>query len=98
MISVYTTAPIDRAEEIARSLVEERFAACVNLHEIESVYRWEGEIVTEDEVALDVKTSRSYTEVKERIQELHPYDVPPIIRYDTEANNEYEDWVRSTSQ
>ncbi|MDY6765466.1 MAG: divalent cation tolerance protein CutA, partial [Halobacteria archaeon] len=55
MITVYTTVPNqEEATRIAHTLVEERFAACVNTHEVGSVYRWEGEIIEEGEVALDV--------------------------------------------
>lgn len=98
MITVITTAPEDTAPEIAETLVEERLAACVNTHPINSIYRWEGEIVTDNEVALDIKTARPYSEVRDRVQELHPYDVPAIIRIDAEANPRYEEWVRESTR
>lgn len=94
MITVYTTVPdTETADEIAQALVEERVAACVNAHEVSSTYRWEGEIVEEDEVALDIKTALPFDEVRERLAELHPYDVPAVLRRDVEANDEYAEWV-----
>jgi len=66
MISVYTTVPDEEtAERMARELVEERVAACVNYHAVSSVYRWEG----------------------------HPYDLPAVLRAETEANEAYDGWV-----
>lgn len=98
MITVHTTLPPGDAAEIAETLVEERLAACVNMHPIESIYRWEGSVVREDETALDVKTARPYSEVRSRIQELHPYDVPMIVRVDAEANRGYREWVEESTR
>ncbi|MDY7081668.1 MAG: divalent-cation tolerance protein CutA [Halobacteria archaeon] len=96
--TVYTTAPEGEARQLARSLVEEQLAACVNLHDIDSVYRWEGEIVEEGEVALDVKTAVEYDALEERLVDMHPYDVPPVLRFEPdEVNDEYDDWVRDVS-
>lgn len=94
MRSVYTTVPPEDAEPLARRLVEERVAACVNLHTVDSVYRWQGSVVEEEEVALDVKTALPYEDVERRIQELHPYDVPAIIEHEVgKVLKEYEEWV-----
>ncbi len=99
MKTVYTTAPEDEAEEMARTLVEERVAACVNLHPVDSVYRWQGEIVEDGEVALEVKTALPYDEVERRIVEMHPYEVPAVVRYDVDdVLEEYEDWVEAATQ
>ncbi|MCX2818811.1 MAG: periplasmic divalent cation tolerance protein [Methanobacteriota archaeon] len=99
MILVHTTVPDDgTAESMARELVEERVAACVNANPVSSTYRWDGEVVEEDEVALEIKTALPYDEVRERVEEIHPYDVPCIIRYDTEANDDYADWVRDATR
>ena len=99
MISVYTTVPDEEtAEEMARELVEEGVAACVNYHAVSSTYRWEGEIVEEDEYALDAKTALGYEEVRERIRKVHPYDVPAVLRVETEANEAYDEWVEECSE
>jgi len=97
MISVHTTVPDDgTADRIARELVEDRVAACVNTHTVGSTYLWEGEVVEEDEAALEIKTSVPFDEVRERVEALHPYDVPMVTRYDAEANDAYADWVRDS--
>ncbi len=98
MIEVHTTVPdVDSAEEIAFELVDAGYAACVNYHEIRSVYRWEGETVEESEYAVDVKTSRDFEEVRRAVEDIHPYDVPAVIRRKSEANDDYEDWVDRNS-
>jgi len=94
MISVYTAVPDEEtAERMARDLVEERVAACVNYHAVSSVYRWEGDVVEEDEYALGVKTALPYDEVRGKIEEVHPYDLPAVLRAETEANEAYDEWV-----
>ncbi len=58
-----TTCPKDKSEELARSLVEERVCACVNIvSSVKSIYHWKGKIVTEEESLLIMKTQ----EVKRR--------------------------------
>ena len=98
MISVHTTVPDkETAERMARELVKERVAACVNYHAVSSTYRWEGEVIEEDEYALEVKTALEYDEVHEAIEEKHPYDIPAILRVETEANDGYDEWVEDCS-
>ena len=83
MPTVYITAPPDAAPDLARALVEERLAACVNRVPVQSVYRWEGEIHDDEEVVLFAKTSEArYDDLKARVLELHPHDVPCIERFD----------------
>lgn len=86
MTTVYVTAPPEAAPDIAETLVEERLAACVNRVPIQSVYRWDDEIHDDAEVALLVKTeSDLYDRLETRIEELHPYDVPCIERFDEDG-------------
>jgi periplasmic divalent cation tolerance protein len=83
MPTVYVTAPPDAAEEIARELVAERLAACVNRVDCRSTYRWEGEVHDDDEEILLVKTTEShYARLVERVEAIHPHDVPCIERFD----------------
>lgn len=82
--------------EIAQVLLNERLCACVNqVREVTSVYRWQGEIVTNREVVCLIKTrSDRYAELVERLNELHPYDVPEMVRMSVESvNQSYLDWV-----
>ena len=80
-VVVYITAPSrDEAARIARALVEERLAACVNLTPIESVYRWQGAVEEAAELLLVVKTRRAALDaLAARVRALHSYTVPEII-------------------
>ncbi|MCK9489320.1 MAG: divalent-cation tolerance protein CutA [Xanthomonadales bacterium] len=79
---VLSTCPDDdTAARLARALVEERLAACVNrLPLTASTYRWQGQVVEEGEVLLLIKTvADRYPALAERLAVLHPYQVPEII-------------------
>src|SRR5262245_35605965 len=72
-------APRD-AERIARALVEERLAACVNVVPgVVSVYRWKGVVERENELLLVIKTLADRVDaLKARLLELHPYELPEV--------------------
>lgn len=95
--AVYLTFPdADTAESIARTLVERRLAACVNVLPVgRSVYRWEDEIVADYEVVAIAKTTRRcLNELIQAVQELHPYDLPGVIAYKAAGGlAEYLEWV-----
>ncbi|WP_435358333.1 divalent-cation tolerance protein CutA [Haloarchaeobius sp. DFWS5] len=98
MPTVYVTAPPDSADELARTLVGERFAACVNQVHCRSTYRWDGEVHDDDEVILLVKTTdECYDSLVERIETLHPYDVPCIERFDeSHVTDAFGQWRTET--
>lgn len=86
------------AERIARRLVEQRLAACVNiLAPCTSVYRWNAAIETAAEVPLLIKTTRArYAELQDVLAEAHPYELPEIIAVPLEAGLPgYLAWVAS---
>ncbi|MFW6320999.1 MAG: divalent-cation tolerance protein CutA [Halohasta sp.] len=86
MPTVYVTAPRSAAAELAETLVDERLAACVNAVDCRSTYRWDGTVETDDETILLIKTTAAgYDRLADRIEELHPYDVPCIERFDEAA-------------
>ena len=79
---IVATALPDRAEarRIARILLAEKLAACVQLLDMESHYVWKGETLAEPEVMLMAKTRAALFEsVIGRIKGLHPYEVPEIV-------------------
>ncbi len=79
-VVVLCTAPPDGARSIARSLVQERLAACVNIMPVLSYFVWKGELAEEAEKLMIIKTAASVVEpLKSRIKELHSYQVPEII-------------------
>ena len=69
------------AERLARTLVEARLAACVNiLAPCRSVYRWQGSVESAEEVPLLIKTrAERYAELETAIRAQHPYDLPEIV-------------------
>jgi periplasmic divalent cation tolerance protein len=93
---VLITAPRGKGKEIARKLVEERLAACVNIASVESVYWWQGKIEEDNEDLLVVKTSaEKIEELVRRVKEIHPYEVPEIIALPVAAClHDYCKWVR----
>lgn len=95
MPTVYITAPRDDAHDLARSLVDERLAACVNLLECDSIYRWDDAVVTDEECILLAKTTDTgYDDLRAYVEEHHPYDVPCIERFDeAEVQSAFAEWV-----
>lgn len=81
LIALCTCPDAAIADRIARTLVAERLAACVNrLAGVESTYRWNGEVQVDEEVLLVIKTSRArYAALEDRLVALHPYEVPEVI-------------------
>lgn len=98
---VLITAPNEEVGlRIARALVEERLAACVNLVPgLTSVYRWQGEVVEDKEVLLIAKTTTfAFPRLKERVLALHPYTVPEIVALPiAEGHGAYLDWLRENA-
>ncbi len=95
---VLITAPRGRGEEIAKRIVEERLAACVNVVKgVKSFYWWEGRVNEDDEELLVVKTRADAVDsLIRRVKEIHPYSVPEIIALDiVEGNRDYLEWVRA---
>jgi periplasmic divalent cation tolerance protein len=99
--SIYiTTKDEEEARRIGKTLVEEKLAACVNIHPIKSIYRWGGGIEEEEETALLVKTKAELAdEVIERVKELHSYEVPCIVSLPIEKGNPaYLKWIKESTK
>jgi len=97
IIVLGTTDTVELAKKIARELVEEKEAACVNiLPGISSIYRWEGKICEDNECLLVIKSSRSkFDLIKDRIKKLHTYTTPEIIAVPIEFGDDaYLNWLR----
>lgn len=94
---IYVTAS-DAAEAnlIARTVVEERLAACANLlGAIKSVYWWDGRVCEGEEAALVLKTSEGRKiELIKRIKDLHSYDCPCIVCLPVaDGNPDFLNWI-----
>ncbi len=97
IVLVLCTAPQGEAEEIARRLVEERRVACVNITPVRSVYRWDDEVVCDEEQLLICKTTAGESgDLIRRIEAIHSYEVPEVLAIPVpEGSLPYLDWVRS---
>jgi periplasmic divalent cation tolerance protein len=95
---VLVTAPdAEVAARLARTMVEERLAACVNLVPgVRSIYRWAGAVQEDAEVLLVIKTREDrLPALSKRVQELHPYELPELIAIGVQGGSErYLEWLR----
>jgi len=96
-IVIYCTVPNrNEGKEIAKALLTNKSAACVNIiDKIESIFSWDGEIMEEKEAMLMIKTKREHFEnVNRTIQKLHSYNVPEVIALPIlEADDTYLKWI-----
>jgi periplasmic divalent cation tolerance protein len=102
LVIVLSTVSDDaRAEELARTLVDERLAACVHLHApATSFYRWKGRLERDTERPIAIKTTADRLDaLRERFNALHPYELPEfvVIRAD-EGSEAYVKWVREQTR
>jgi periplasmic divalent cation tolerance protein len=96
-ILVFTSLPdVDVARRIARDLVEERLAACVQIGApVESLYHWRGRLETAREIPLAIKTrADAFPALERAIRERHPYELPEIVAVSiTDALPGYLAWI-----
>jgi periplasmic divalent cation tolerance protein len=95
-IVITTAASREEAEDIARNLVDERPAACVNVVPgLTSIYRWKGDVETASEVLLIIKTTAANLErVESTLRRLHSYEVPEFMVLTPDASAKpYLDWL-----
>jgi periplasmic divalent cation tolerance protein len=89
---------LDEARRIARKLIEERLAACVNLAPgVRSLYRWKGEIEEADEYLLVIKSSRDlFDRLRLELEKAHTYEVPEVVAIPIVAGSpNYLNWMDS---
>lgn len=100
LIAVLTTVGSEAdARRMARALVEQRLAACVQISRIDSVYRWEGAVQEEPEWRLLVKAPASrWDELHRAVRALHPYELPALFALPvSQADEAYVQWVEDQS-
>jgi periplasmic divalent cation tolerance protein len=100
IVVIFCTVPAAESEAMARTLVEGRLVACVNVLPVHSYYRWNGEFCSEPEHLLIAKTKESLkTEVIAAIRQVHSYEVPEIIAVPVIAGYEpYLAWVNAETK
>lgn len=95
-IVLTTTATVEQARELGRTLVDERLAACATIvPAVESIYRWRGEIETSGEALLLLKTDVKHLEgLRARLLAMHSYEVPESLVLPVESGSEgYLKWL-----
>ena len=100
-VVVLTTLGADAdAAAMARTLVDERLAACVNVLPVMlSVYRWKGAVEQDREQQLVIKTAASRVAALEaRVRELHPYELPEFLVLSASGSRAYLDWIGAESR
>ena len=96
-----TTATKEEAQKIARHLVEQKVAACVQVSgPITSVYRWKGKVETAEEWLCLIKTQESlYSELEKAIISLHSYETPEIIALPIiTGSRDYLSWLQNETE
>ena len=99
VIAFSTFPDRETAQKIARELVENAIVACANLvPSMESIYFWKEKVETSAEVfAIFKMTAARYSEFELRLRELHPYDVPEIVRLNISAGSaDYLRWIEES--
>ncbi|AEB11764.1 divalent-cation tolerance protein CutA [Marinithermus hydrothermalis] len=101
LVVLVTVPNEETAKTLARTLVEERLAACVNIVPgLTSVYRWEGKVVEDAELLLVIKTTEArFAALEARVRALHPYTVPEVIALPIQAGaRPYLEWLAAETQ
>jgi len=100
IVVLITTPSKDEAERIARHLIENRLAACVNIvPSVRSLYRWEGNICDETESLLIVKTQADrFDQLSREVKAHHRYTVPEIIALPiVQGSPDYLNWIQEST-
>ena len=93
---ILCTCSPGEAPGLARALLEERLVACVNIVPgLRSLYRWKDQLEDDEESLLIIKTPRRlYARLEERLNALHPADVPEILSLSVaDGSDAYISWV-----
>ncbi|MDH1975958.1 divalent-cation tolerance protein CutA [Aliarcobacter butzleri] len=94
-----TCSSEEEAENIAKILIEEKFAACVQLSQIKSFYNWDNQFCSDKETLLNIKTRKKhFKKIKSKIKELHSYDVLEIIQLDiSKSSKKYLKFIKDNT-
>jgi len=88
------------AAAIARTLIDERLAACVNILPVmTSVYRWQGKVEQDQEQQMVIKTGTDrLADLQARLRQLHPYELPEFLVLSASGSEAYSAWVGESTR
>ena len=98
-ITVFTTTDnLEEARKLAKTLVEQKLAACAQISKIESFYTWENDVQNDQEFRIMFKTTKDkYKDMEKTILKTHSYDLPAIYAVDVdELHKPYGDWINKS--
>lgn len=85
------------ARKLSNYLVENKLVACANIFPIKSAYWWKGAVQSDNEFVSIVKSvPELWNKLQATVEDIHPYDVPCIMKINAEANESYEKWIRDS--
>ncbi len=83
------------SEKISKHLLDKKLVGCVNMFPITSQFWWKGNIEKEEEHVIIAKTfENKFKEITKEVKKLHSYETPAILKFNVEAEKEYEEWLR----
>ena len=97
MMIVFTScANMEEARKLAQLIIDQRLAACVQFHEVGSMYTWKGELKAVKETLMVIKTLESKLQhIEDVISANHSYSVPEIAAVDVRRiNRPYKEWMQ----
>lgn len=99
-IVLTTVSSEELAQTLARQIVEARLGACVQIDRIQSVYRWDGQLCSEPECRLMIKTRKAcFAALAQFIRAHHAYEVPEIVQIPVAAGStDYLRWIDKSTQ
>ena len=99
-IIIQVTYPnINEANKAINYLLKKGLISSANSFPIKSTSRWPGKITEIDEISVFLKTKKeNWEKVKSEVRKIHPYKIPCITKFNVEANEEYEEWVKKETE
>jgi len=99
IIAYVTHKNVAEAKKVATHLLKKKMIACANFFPIESMYWWKGKLDSSKEYVSLLKTKKeNWKRLESEIKKIHPYETPCIMKFDVEANEDYENWIKSESK
>lgn len=98
-IVITTCSGRNQAEQLATTILNKRLAACIQLLDIHSFYRWNDAVQSEPEILLLIKTTTdSYETIEATLRKQHPYEVPEVVRVAIDGGlTDYLSWLREST-